>query len=333
MQSNSFSVDTPQNWLVQMAEIFETKVVNNQINIPEHLGHGSIQMYCFSAELNLSVQQIYLDKPLRISRKAAPRKDILPIVFHYSKAGVDHIHLAAEEKKTLGRFSPQGIMIPAHEQDSIVEFPSNEEIITIAVVVSRQWIIEYMQNIPGKEAENLVSLFACQKQFCIYETLNQAMEKAIEEIIQCDYAEPVTGLFLQAKTIELLALFFDKLAQRETTDGFYNLNQTDVASLFAVKKILMDNLENPPTILWLSREVGMSESKLKKTFKQVFGHSIYQYALYNRMEKAKELLESRQYNVSEVGGLVGYSNLAHFARAFKKQYSVAPKQYLQKFRR
>ncbi len=332
MQSNTFSVDSPLNWLAQMADIFETQVIGNQIEIPEHLGHGTIKLYCFSPEMTLCVQQIYLNKPFGIARKAAPDKNILPIVFHYSKAGVDHIHLAAEEKRTLGRFSPQGIMIPAHEQDSAIQLPANEDIITIAVVVSRQWIIDYMQQISGAVAENLVNLFTCQKQFCIYESLTHAMEKIIEEVIDCNYAEPVARLLLQAKATELLALFFDKLAKREATQDFYNLNQADVASLFAVKKILMNNLDNPPTISWLAREVGMSESKLKKTFKQVFGHSVYQYALYNRMEKAKELLESQQYNVSEVGGLVGYSNLAHFAKAFKKQYSVAPKQYLQKLR-
>lgn len=332
MQPNTFSADTPLNWLAQMATIFETQVMGNQIAIPEHLGQGTIKLYRFSPEMTLSVQQIYLNKPFSLARKAAPDKNILPIVFHYSKAGVDHIHLAAEEKKTLGRFSPQGIIIPAHEQDSAIELPANEDIITIAVVVSRQWMIDYMQQISGTVAENLVNLFACQKQFCIYESLTRTMEKIIEEVIYCDYAEPVARLFLQAKTTELLALFFDKLAKREATQEVYNLNQADVASLFVVKKILMNNLDSPPTIAWLAREVGMSESKLKKTFKQVFGHSVYQYALYNRMEKAKELLESRQYNVSEVGGLVGYSNLAHFAKAFKKQYSVAPKQYLQKLR-
>lgn len=332
MQSSSFSVDSPQSWLSQMAKIFQTTVIDNQINIPAHLGQGFIRHYSFSSEITLSVQRIYLNQPLVISRKAAPQKNILPIVFHYSKAGVDHVHLADQEKRTLGRFSPQGIMIPAHEQDSQVEFPAKEEIITIAVVISRQWVNDYMHNIQGKEAEYLSSLFSCQKQFCIYEALTRAMEKVIEQILQCNYPMPIAQLFLQAKATELLALFFDKLVKREMTDDFDNLNQNDVASLFVVKKILMDNLENPPTIPFLSREIGMSESKLKKIFKQVFGHSVYQYVLYNRMEKAKELLESNQYNVSEVGGLVGYSNLAHFAKAFKKQYAVAPKQYLQGLR-
>lgn len=332
MHTFSFSASTANSWLTEMAKIFQTQVKNNEITIPTNLGKGYIRLHEFSPDISLCIQQIYLHKPLSIARKANPQKNIVPMVFHYSNVGIKHIHVAAQEKKTLGRYNPQGIILPALALDSQIEFPAKEDIITMAVVVNRQWVNQYMQQIPGKEAEYLANLFVCQKSFFIYEALTHTMERVIKQILECNLSLPATQLFLQAKTTELLALFFDKLVQRELIQNFDNVNQSDVEVLFIVKKILLDNLENPPTISSLSREVGMSESKLKKIFKQVFGHSIYQYVLYNRMEKARKLLDSKQYNVSEVGGLVGYSNLAHFAKAFKKQYAIAPRQYLQKLR-
>ncbi|MEO1654715.1 MAG: AraC family transcriptional regulator, partial [Bacteroidota bacterium] len=125
---------------------------------------------------------------------------------------------------------------------------------------------------------------------------------------------------------------FQQLIQREFEGAYENLNALDVEAVFQTQKIIQESFDNPPTIQNLAREIGMSESKLKKIFKQVFGHSIYQYILHNRMNKARHLLDTRRYNVSEVGSLLGYSNLAHFAKAFKKQFNVSPSTYLASLR-
>ena len=46
------------------------------------------------------------------------------------------------------------------------------------------------------------------------------------------------------------------------------------------------------------------------------------------MEVARKLLESGNYNVSEVGLKVGYSTASHFIAAFKKKYRTTPKKYI-----
>jgi AraC-like DNA-binding protein len=45
------------------------------------------------------------------------------------------------------------------------------------------------------------------------------------------------------------------------------------------------------------------------------------------MELARKLLESGDYNVTEVGLKIGYSTSSHFIAAFKKKYGVTPKKY------
>lgn len=72
----------------------------------------------------------------------------------------------------------------------------------------------------------------------------------------------------------------------------------------------------------------MSDSKIQKLFKHIFGKSIYQYILSIRMEHAKNLLQSGNYSVSEVGFQVGYSNLSHFSKMFYKHYGIKPGKFL-----
>jgi len=72
----------------------------------------------------------------------------------------------------------------------------------------------------------------------------------------------------------------------------------------------------------------MGQSKMVKLFKQVFNRTISQFAQKAKIIKAKDLLNSKRYTVSEVGYMVGYSNMTHFAKAFKKYYKVKPGEYL-----
>lgn len=90
----------------------------------------------------------------------------------------------------------------------------------------------------------------------------------------------------------------------------------------------MENSHLPIKIPALAVEFGMGQSKMTKLFKQVFNRTMYQYVQKAKIMKAKDLLNSKKYNVSEAGYMVGYSNMTHFAEAFKKYYKVNPSEYL-----
>jgi AraC-like DNA-binding protein len=68
----------------------------------------------------------------------------------------------------------------------------------------------------------------------------------------------------------------------------------------------------------------MSESKLKKLFKQSFGMGLYEYYQKNRMHRAKEFILSAKYSISQVGSKLGYQNLSNFSAAFRKEFHCLP---------
>ena len=49
-----------------------------------------------------------------------------------------------------------------------------------------------------------------------------------------------------------------------------------------------------------------------------------------RLKKAVQLLESENYNVSEIAYKVGFSDPPYFSRIFKKQYGKSPSDYVEK---
>ena len=84
----------------------------------------------------------------------------------------------------------------------------------------------------------------------------------------------------------------------------------------------------PPTLKELSTEIGLSLKKLKEGFKQIYGDTVYSFLFDYKMEHARRLLESNQFNVNEVGIKVGYSTSSHFIAAFKKKFGTTPKKYV-----
>lgn len=94
------------------------------------------------------------------------------------------------------------------------------------------------------------------------------------------------------------------------------------------KDIVLERMTDLPSLQDLALEIGLSLKKLKEGFKEVYGETVYGFALDHKMEYARQLLDSGQYNVNEVGLKVGYSTASHFISAFKKKYGTTPKKYL-----
>jgi len=54
------------------------------------------------------------------------------------------------------------------------------------------------------------------------------------------------------------------------------------------------------------------------------------YITMLRMEKAKELLITGHYKVSEIAGMCGFENVYYFSNVFKKHEGISPKNYIKK---
>jgi len=91
--------------------------------------------------------------------------------------------------------------------------------------------------------------------------------------------------------------------------------------------LLERDLENPPSLEMLAREVGCSPSHLSRVFSEATGGSIPKYLRTKRIERAAELLGSGRMNVTEAAMAVGYASLAGFNKAFVEQIGCCPGLY------
>ncbi len=110
------------------------------------------------------------------------------------------------------------------------------------------------------------------------------------------------------------------------------LQPADIELLLQAGRILTENLASPPSLLCLSKASGLNSFKLKNGFKEVFGTTVYGFLTAKRMEKARDMLSSGKYSVSDAAWDLGYTNVSHFIELFRRQYGITPGKFLSELR-
>ena len=92
-----------------------------------------------------------------------------------------------------------------------------------------------------------------------------------------------------------------------------------------VMKIVEENYSNEDFALpQLCQKIGMSRSQLFRKMKALMDISPSEFIRNYRMEKAKSLLESGEWTVSEVAYKVGFKHLPHFSKNFQDTFGYPP---------
>ncbi|WP_158872248.1 helix-turn-helix domain-containing protein [Maribellus comscasis] len=320
-----FCLDKIDSFLPSIARQLGLQIKNNSFALPEKLGKGFFTQAVFNSNLAITYYEINLDIPSTIIRHKSANSDILPIVFWLSNAGVTQE--LNTETKIIGKNTPNGIFFPSNNMETNYTFPAGIPIKNIAVYIHKTWFKKFL----NPQNDYINNYILRQNNYFLFEEINFAMEEVItdiEAIFKTKVNDTLAPLNLYVDTLKLSNLFFEKILQRKSENTFVNIKPYDIQNLFKIKGIISDNYIDFPTMDYLSKESHMNERKLQKLFKQVFGESIYQFALSLKMREAKRLLQSKNYSVSEVGYLVGYSNLSHFSQKFREHVGISPKAYL-----
>lgn len=150
------------------------------------------------------------------------------------------------------------------------------------------------------------------------------MQMVMEEVRRCNFQGGLKKLFLQSKTIELLALQCDQMETATNTPLPAKIQPQDVEKLYYVRDLLVQHLQEPLSLEQLSRKAGLNEFKLKSGFKAIFGNTVFGYLNDRRLELSRELVLSGSLPMTLIAEQAGYSSPQHFSTAFRKKFGVSP---------
>nr|WP_320114420.1 AraC family transcriptional regulator [uncultured Desulfuromonas sp.] len=148
---------------------------------------------------------------------------------------------------------------------------------------------------------------------------------AVSQIVAPPVDSGLSHIYLEGKALEIASLMLQTVTSGCRGHGFSpTLNSRETASLYHARELLADHLQDPPSLAELSRQCGLNHNRLNCGFKELFGQTPYDHLRTLRLEKARKLLASGECNVTEACFDVGYSNLSHFAKMYRKHFGLSP---------
>ncbi|MFC5472156.1 helix-turn-helix domain-containing protein [Cohnella suwonensis] len=105
---------------------------------------------------------------------------------------------------------------------------------------------------------------------------------------------------------------------------------SDDTSLRRILTYIEEHLLDQLTREDIAHYVHFHPSYLSRFFRKKTGWSLSEYIVRQRIEYAKEMLEQSELRISHIMSQLGYDNLSHFTRSFKKVTGYTPLQYRKK---
>ncbi|MCC8423543.1 AraC family transcriptional regulator [Mucilaginibacter sp. UR6-11] len=318
-------VTQPQfNFLTTFAEALKVPVVNNELQIPSSLGEGFVRRVDLNDDFRLLIHRYRLNQELILKRIGSSEPaSFISVMFYNNEEPVSMV-TDDEEQRNFSRYNDMAIQIASNNLDSVVTFPANSEIYYTVLGIS---ISRLKTLLELRQPDELINAIVNPKgSFLFYESMGTETQMTLKQLSEPQSANGLAGFYYRLKAATLLYDVFTKLHNRRST-GHSPVNKADAEKLSIIRKAILSDLSQPPSLPDLAKLGGMSETKMKDLFRQVFGDSIYNYYQTARMEEAAYLLKHKNYSVSEAGYQLGFSNLSHFTRLFERHHQQKPKKY------
>ncbi len=222
------------------------------------------------------------------------------------------------------------------EENSLLLYNPQRELPINLEINPKSWLITVLISIKkfhglfSQEADYIAFLSDDNKDKKYYKDgkISPSMAIVLNQLINFNLNQSIKNLYFKGKGYELLSLYFNRNKDTNIEQCPFLVDESNVMKIRKAKDIIILKMAEPPSLQELSEEIGLSLKKLKEGFKHIYGDSVYSFLFEYKMEFARRLLESEDYNVTEVGLKVGYSTASHFIAAFKKKYGTTPKKYI-----
>jgi len=148
------------------------------------------------------------------------------------------------------------------------------------------------------------------------------MQTIVDSLFNIQYEGKTKMMFFRSQITALLSHFFGQLASLKTE----KIKTPEREKLNQAKDILLDNIDDPPSLSEISKEIGLNTFKLKKDFKAFFGVPVFKYLQNERLTLAHKMIRNQESTVQEAAWHVGYDSLSSFSNAFEKKFGYRPSQ-------
>jgi len=305
------TLDISHNILDQFAEQLSFEIVEDSITMQSDWGNGSIRFYSINPKLELYHFQFCLKSSLSMQSQNPAESDWLLLNINLSP--IPYEKKVNDKEVSFHKHLPTGMLFYTRNTKVKSETPIGQDLEIALLRFHRSLFEDYGYQI--SEALLEANIF--------FQHLSPKMERHLMDGLD----QKTSPMIRHAYLLSFLELFVENLLQRETMVSQHKVAPADLRLLFQAAAVLRDPVAlELPGIKDLSAMIGMSETKFKVGFKQVFGVPPMRYHNAIKMEYAKEVLVNGTLNVSELSYHLGYSHPSKFTRSYQRFFGKVPSQ-------
>ena len=305
-------------WVKDLAVALGGQEKDNTILLSPEIGQGYSSSFFLEEGCTACVNNFRLNEDYLFARHPSDKFGVIIYLYYFQTMAPVQYQLG-DHSTHLDTGSHYELRITNAQTAQQLKFGKTTSIKGISIFLESEWMEKNLGN-KIKDVFDYLQKVNYFKQF-----VNAKQQRLMNEILHVPAGHSFPGVYVRSRILRILDKLLETFLQRDISESPEKINEDDFVTLQKIEIILTKSYEQAfPGIEKLSRLSLMSESKLKKLFKQFFGMGLYEYYQKNRMHMAKELILSRKYSISEVGTKLGYQNLSNFSTAFRKEFNSLP---------
>ncbi len=313
--------------MTSLAQRLHVPVENNQIIFPEQIASGSLVFVKLPNGIHVNIVNCRMKQDWFICRRKI-REEFYILRFHELTIP-DTLEIQIGSERLREAHTTRAIAYLTNTLSDWAYLATKGTVYKgIDILFNAGWLADYLGI---EDIDDVLSAYlSLQMENVHTEPLDSEYRRLIQEITDVQDGDPMRLAIIQNRIMLLIERFFVRIYERRSNSHFHiPLAKTDIDRMMQVETVLTRDIFEPaPTISQLARMFSISESKLKKDFKLLYGAPVYEYFQKIRMQAAKDKLLTGGHSVKEVAMELGYSNLSNFTIAFKKEFGLLPSKLL-----
>ncbi|MFT9816290.1 helix-turn-helix transcriptional regulator [Lysinibacillus sp. NPDC056185] len=199
------------------------------------------------------------------------------------------------------------------------------DFLSISICIPIKWYENWVQK-QGFSSLQFHEMIQQQMISRLENPITASLIRQAKHIKQLLFQPRIDELKIEVAILQLIDMYFTQQFKMLRSIG--TLRADEVKKIQLAQDILVNLMDNPPSIAVLANQIELNEQKLKQGFKEVYGQTPYKHLKDVRMQRAYYYITERHMSVTETALTVGYQNISYFSQLFYEYFGVNPSQCL-----
>ena len=314
----------------QLRGEYESGYEEGVLKLDNDSGSGRLRAVNLPDNMYTIIYDVTFFKELTFKLRGEESK---PLFFLFCLEGHFFVQRGEEAAQTRVKYLQNVIISGSSENRTTVRIPANTHLKISVIWLHRVSINKHNGRDAPRTRLRLAELLQdVGPAFSHFGGLRPRTAELVRILIENTKTGVVGRLLTEAAILNILASQLDHYRKQDQGEAPASLTQKEIQRVLGLGEEIVAHLDRNYTVSDLSKKARMNPKKLQAGFQHLYGCSVSNFIRDARLERARELMQSKGYNVSEAVYAVGLSSRSYFSKAFTERYGLRPSEVTANYR-